>query len=55
MEYGRAVIVDGLRSIELERSTSVIYDREIGPLEFVLDKAGIVTALEKVRTGTPSS
>jgi glycine/sarcosine/betaine reductase complex component A len=31
-----------------------VYEREIGPLEFVLDKEGIVTALEKVRTETTS-
>src|SRR5256714_5568466 len=30
MEYGRAIVVDGLRSIELEPSQPVIYDREIG-------------------------
>jgi quercetin dioxygenase-like cupin family protein len=30
MEYGRAIIVDGLRSIELGRSQPLIYDREIG-------------------------
>src|SRR5438309_10785057 len=30
MEYGRAVIFDALRSVELELSRSVIYDREIG-------------------------
>ncbi len=29
MEYGRAIIVDGLRSVELERSHPAIYDREI--------------------------
>ncbi|MGH2789220.1 MAG: cupin domain-containing protein [Actinomycetota bacterium] len=29
MEYGRAIIVDGPRLVELERSSSVIYDREI--------------------------
>ena len=29
MEYGRAIVVDGLRSIELEPSQPVIYDREI--------------------------
>jgi quercetin dioxygenase-like cupin family protein len=29
MEYGRAVIVDGLESVELRRSSSVIYDRDI--------------------------
>ncbi len=26
-----------------------VYDREIGPMEFVLDKPGIAAALEKVR------
>ncbi len=26
-----------------------VYDREIGPMEFVLDKPGITAALEKVR------
>ena len=30
MEYGRTVIVDSLRSVELAQSQSVIYDREIG-------------------------
>jgi quercetin dioxygenase-like cupin family protein len=30
MEYGRAIIFDQLRSIELDRSQLVIYDREIG-------------------------
>lgn len=30
MEYGRATIVDHLSSIGLDRSRSVIYDREIG-------------------------
>ena len=30
MEYGRAVIVDSLASVELEPSQPVIYDREIG-------------------------
>jgi quercetin dioxygenase-like cupin family protein len=30
MEYGQAIAVDGLRSVELEPSRSVIYDREIG-------------------------
>jgi len=30
MEYGRAFIVDSLRSVELGRSQPVIYDREIG-------------------------
>lgn len=30
MEYGRATIVDHLSSVELDRSRSVIYDREIG-------------------------
>ncbi|MGH2725107.1 MAG: cupin domain-containing protein [Actinomycetota bacterium] len=30
MEYGRAIIVDQLRSIELDRSQLAIYDREIG-------------------------
>lgn len=30
MEYGRAVIVDSLMSVDLGRSQSVIYDREIG-------------------------
>jgi hypothetical protein len=30
MEYGRAIIVDKLRSVELGRSQPVIYDREIG-------------------------
>jgi quercetin dioxygenase-like cupin family protein len=30
VEYGRATIVDHLSSIELDRSRSVIYDREIG-------------------------
>jgi quercetin dioxygenase-like cupin family protein len=30
MEYGRAIIVDRLASVELERSQPVIYDREIG-------------------------
>ncbi|HKF17568.1 MAG TPA: cupin domain-containing protein [Candidatus Dormibacteraeota bacterium] len=30
MEYGRAVIIDGIGSTELDRSQSVIYDREIG-------------------------
>jgi quercetin dioxygenase-like cupin family protein len=30
MEYGRAIVVDGLRSLELGPSQSVIYDREIG-------------------------
>jgi quercetin dioxygenase-like cupin family protein len=30
MKYGRAVIIDGLRSVELGRSSSVIYDREVG-------------------------
>jgi quercetin dioxygenase-like cupin family protein len=30
MKYGRAVIVDGLGSTELDRSQPVIYDREIG-------------------------
>ncbi len=29
MEYGRATIIDGLASLELERSQSIIYDREI--------------------------
>ena len=29
MEYGRATIVDNLRSAELRRSQSVIYDREV--------------------------
>jgi glycine reductase len=31
-----------------------VYAREIGPLEFVLDKAEIVTVLEKVRAGAIS-
>jgi quercetin dioxygenase-like cupin family protein len=30
MEYGRATIVDSLGSVEVGRSQSVIYDREIG-------------------------
>jgi quercetin dioxygenase-like cupin family protein len=30
MEYGRAAIVDRLRSVELGPARSVIYDREIG-------------------------
>jgi hypothetical protein len=30
VEYGRAIIVDDLRSEELRRSSSAIYDREIG-------------------------
>jgi hypothetical protein len=30
MEYGRAIVVDGLRSLEMGPSESVIYDREIG-------------------------
>jgi quercetin dioxygenase-like cupin family protein len=30
MEYGRAIIVDSLGSVELGLSQSVIYDREIG-------------------------
>jgi quercetin dioxygenase-like cupin family protein len=30
MEYGRAIILDSLRSVELGRSQPVIYDREIG-------------------------
>jgi quercetin dioxygenase-like cupin family protein len=30
MGYGRAIIVDDLGSLELERSKLVIYDREIG-------------------------
>lgn len=30
MGYGRAIIVDGLRSLELGRSQPVVYDREIG-------------------------
>jgi quercetin dioxygenase-like cupin family protein len=29
MEYGRAIMVDGLGSVELRRSSSVIYDRDI--------------------------
>jgi quercetin dioxygenase-like cupin family protein len=29
MGYGRAIVVDGLASVELGTSTSVIYDREI--------------------------
>ena len=29
MEYGKAIVVDGLASLELESDTSVIYDREI--------------------------
>lgn len=30
MDYGRAIIVDRLRSVELDRSRLPIYDREIG-------------------------
>jgi quercetin dioxygenase-like cupin family protein len=30
VEYGRAIIVDGLGSVELEPTRNVIYDREIG-------------------------
>jgi len=30
MEYGRAIIVDSLRSVELGQAQPVIYDREIG-------------------------
>jgi hypothetical protein len=30
MEYGRAIVVDGLESVELGRTQPVIYDREIG-------------------------
>jgi len=30
MEYGRAIIVDSLRSVELGPTRSVIYNREIG-------------------------
>jgi quercetin dioxygenase-like cupin family protein len=30
MRFGRAVIVDGLKGVELGRSQPVIYDREIG-------------------------
>ena len=30
MQYGRVVIVDDLRSVELGPSSSVIYDRDIG-------------------------
>jgi quercetin dioxygenase-like cupin family protein len=30
MEYGRAIIVDHLSSVELNQSQPVIYDREIG-------------------------
>ena len=29
-EHGRAIVVDGLMSVELGRSQSAIYDREIG-------------------------
>jgi quercetin dioxygenase-like cupin family protein len=30
MEHGRAIVFDNLRSVELGRSQSVIYDREVG-------------------------
>jgi hypothetical protein len=30
MRYGRAIIVDGLGSVELGRSHPVVYDREVG-------------------------
>lgn len=30
MEYGRAIVLDSLESVELGRSQPVIYDREIG-------------------------
>jgi quercetin dioxygenase-like cupin family protein len=30
MEYGQAIIVDHLRSLELDRSQLIVYDREIG-------------------------
>jgi quercetin dioxygenase-like cupin family protein len=30
MEYGRAIVVNGLRSVELGPTRSVIYNREIG-------------------------
>lgn len=30
MEYGRAIVVDGLPAVGLDRSQPVIYDREIG-------------------------
>jgi quercetin dioxygenase-like cupin family protein len=32
MRYGRAFIVDSLRSVELERARPVVYDRDIGML-----------------------
>lgn len=30
MEYGRAIVVDHLRSVDLDRSRPIIYDRDIG-------------------------
>jgi glycine/sarcosine/betaine reductase complex component A len=44
------ILEDGVR----EAIPPDVYAREIGPLEFVLDKEGIVSALEKMRTGTTS-
>jgi len=43
------ILEDGVRD-----AIPDVYEREIGPLEFVLDKAEIVTALEKVRAETIS-
>ena len=42
------ILEDGVR----EAIPPDVYEREIGPLEFVLDKEGIVAALEKMRIET---
>jgi hypothetical protein len=39
------ILEDGVR----EAIAPDVYEREIGPLELVLDKAGIAAALEKMR------
>ena len=42
------ILEDGVR----DAIPAEVYEREIGPMEFVLDKDGIVAALEKVRAET---
>jgi len=41
------ILEDGVR----EAIPADVYAREIGPLEYVLDKEGIVSALDQVRAG----
>ena len=38
-------------SPQVARGPADVYEREVGPLAFVLDKADIVQAVERVRVG----